>query len=78
KFLGIGIGNYKDYTNHYSSDQYYILKDNSILLLDQPENGYLKLLTEFGIIGFAISLLLILIPISKAMYTHLETGTNHF
>ena len=78
KFLGIGIGNYKDYANHYSSDQYYVLKDNSILLLDQPENGYLKLLTEFGIIGFVISFLLIIIPVSKALYAHLETRTNHF
>jgi len=29
KLLGVGIGNYKDYVNRYSSDQYYVLKDNS-------------------------------------------------
>jgi hypothetical protein len=77
KFLGIGIGNYKDYVNRYSSDQYYVLKDNTILLLDQPESGYLKILAELGAIGFAISLLLILIPVTKAIYAHLKTRMNY-
>jgi O-antigen ligase len=77
KLLGIGIGNYKDYINRYSPDQYYVLKDNTILLLDQPENGYLKILTEFGAIGFVASFLLIIIPVAKAIAAHLKTRNNY-
>ncbi len=53
--LGIGIGNYKDYVSRYVQDQYLVLEDE-IVFLDQPENGYLKILTEFG--GSAFSLFL--------------------
>ncbi|GGB20245.1 O-antigen ligase family protein [Puia dinghuensis] len=77
KLLGIGIGNYKDYVDRYSSDQYYVLKDNTILLLDQPESGYLKVLTEIGAIGFVVSFLLILLPVVKAVYAHLKRRDNY-
>jgi O-antigen ligase len=77
QLLGIGFGNYENYVNRYSSDQYYVLKDNTILLLDQPENGYLKVLTEIGAIGFVISFLLILLPVAKAIYAHLKRRGNY-
>ncbi|PWT73100.1 MAG: hypothetical protein C5B59_14270 [Bacteroidetes bacterium] len=77
KLLGIGAGNYKNYIDRHSVDQYYVLKDNTILLLDQPENGYLKILTEFGAIGFFLSFLLIVIPVIKGIHIHLKTKANH-
>jgi O-antigen ligase len=57
--LGIGIGNYKDYVSRYAQDQYLVL-ENEIVFLDQPENGYLKILTEFGAPGFLVVFALIL------------------
>jgi O-antigen ligase len=57
--LGIGIGNYQDYVSRYSQDQYLVL-DDEIIFLDQPENGYLKILTEFGAPAFLIVFALIL------------------
>jgi len=75
--LGIGFGNYKNYVERYSADQYYVLADGGILMLDQPENGYLKVLTEAGFFGFIISLLLIIIPIAKAVYFHFTLKKNY-
>jgi hypothetical protein len=77
QFLGIGIGNYKDYVERYSSDQYYVLEDNSILVMDQPENGYLKILTEAGLLGFMISFLFIILPVAKALYGHFAVKKNY-
>jgi O-antigen ligase len=59
--LGIGVGNYKDYVSRYSQDQYLVL-ENEIIFLDQPENGYLKILTEFGGPAFLVAFILILGP----------------
>jgi len=58
-FLGIGVGNYQNYVTRYSQDQYLILEDE-IIFLDQPENGYLKILTEFGAPAFIVAFALIL------------------
>jgi O-antigen ligase len=58
-FLGIGIGNYKDYVSLYAQDQYLVL-ENDVVFLDQPENGYLKILTEFGGPGFLVVFALII------------------
>jgi O-antigen ligase len=77
KFLGIGIGNYKNYVTAYSPDQYLILENNEILILDQPENGYLKLLTELGIFGFITFFLLLIIPIAKVFYSHFAEAKNY-
>ncbi len=76
-FLGIGIGNYKDYVERYSLDQYYVLEDNGILIMDQPENGYLKILTETGLLGFIIAFLFIIIPMAKAIYSHFTVKKNY-
>ncbi|HLK28115.1 MAG TPA: O-antigen ligase family protein [Puia sp.] len=77
QLLGIGLGNYKDYVERYSADQYYVLEDGSILILDQPENGYLKVLTEAGIIGSVIALLFLIMPIGRALYSHLVVRKNY-
>jgi O-antigen ligase len=58
-FLGIGIGNYKDYVSRYVQDQYLVL-ENEVVFLDQPENGYLKILTEFGGPAFLVVFALII------------------
>ncbi len=74
--LGIGIGNYQSFVKYYSSDQYFILNDNEILYFDQPENGYLKILVEYGIIGFIIVLLLILIPVLRSVIAYIMGYQN--
>jgi O-antigen ligase len=61
-FLGIGVGNYQDYVSRYAQDQYLILEDE-VIFLDQPENGYLKILTEFGAPAFLVAFAFILGPV---------------
>ena len=64
-FLGIGIGNYANYVSVHNPDQFWI-SDNRITYFSHPESGYLKFLTEFGIIGFILVISLLLFPIIKA------------
>jgi O-antigen ligase len=74
-FLGIGVGNYKDYVSRYSQDQFLVLEDE-IIWLDQPENGYLKILTEFGAPGFFVVFTLILGPVIGAMRAWFKHQTD--
>ncbi|WP_207514966.1 O-antigen ligase family protein [Longitalea luteola] len=74
-FLGIGIGNYKDYVSKFSQDQYLILEDE-IVFLDQPENGYLKILTEFGAPGFIVVFALILGAVVGAVRAWIKKQAN--
>lgn len=74
-FLGIGIGNYQDYVSRYSQDQFLVLEDE-IIFLDQPENGYLKILTEFGAPGFFVAFSLILGPMFGAMRAWFKQQTD--
>jgi O-antigen ligase len=74
-FLGIGIGNYKDYVSRFSQDQYLILEDE-IVFLDQPENGYLKILTEFGAPGFLVVFALILGAVVGAIRAWIKRQAN--
>lgn len=74
-FLGIGIGNYKDFVSRYSQDQFLIL-ENEIVWLDQPENGYLKILTEFGAPAFFVAFTLILGPVIGAMRAWFKHQTD--
>ena len=64
--LGIGIGNYQDYVSIHAQHQYWILNDD-YMYMDHPESGYLKLLTEYGIFGFIIVLMLLFRPVYKAL-----------
>jgi O-antigen ligase len=74
-FLGIGIGNYKDYVSRYAQDQYLVL-ENEIVFLDQPENGYLKILTEFGGPGFLVVFALILGAVIGALRGWVKKQTD--
>jgi O-Antigen ligase len=74
--FGIGIGNYLDFVMIHDQEQYAVLNDEIIYFL-QPENGYLKLLTEFGIIAFSIFMLFILIPVVRAIVMYLRNKFDH-
>ena len=69
---GIGIGNYANYVSVHNPDQYWI-DDNVITFFDHPESGYLKLLTEYGAIGFLVILLIILIPLYKGITLYFKS-----
>ena len=65
--LGIGSGNYLEYTMKHNPGQYFELENNEIMYFDQPENGYLKILVEFGFIGFIAFLIIIISPIFSSL-----------
>ena len=71
-FFGIGLGNYANYVSVHNPDQYWI-SDNEITLYDHPESGYLKLLTEFGIVGFLAAMFFILKPIFEGIAMYFKT-----
>ena len=72
---GIGIGNYANYVSAHNPDQYWI-NDNVITFFDHPESGYLKLLTEYGIFGFFIILLMIITPLFKGILLYFRAQQN--
>ncbi len=65
-FVGIGTGNYQSYVKRYEQD-HYLESEGQIYYFDQPENGYLKVLVEFGYPGFIAFLLLIISPVIGAV-----------
>jgi O-antigen ligase len=71
-FFGIGLGNYANYVSLHNPDQYWI-SDNEVTLYDHPESGYLKLLTEFGLIGFVAAMLFIVKPIYGGIAMYFKT-----
>jgi O-antigen ligase len=73
--LGIGIGNYQNYVMKHAQDQYWVLND-VVFYYDHPESGYLKILTEFGIIGFIITVLFILVPITSSVIAYFRRQNN--
>jgi hypothetical protein len=74
-YFGIGNGNFQKHTQHYVQGLY--LDDEfEYIYFDQPENGYLKILSEFGFIGFGIFLLFFLTPITKALILNLKNNFN--
>ena len=74
-YLGIGIGNYQDYVSMYAQDQYLVLEDE-IIFLDQPENGYLKILTEYGGPAFLVAFVLIIGSAVGAMRAWVKKQTD--
>ena len=73
-FFGIGGGNYQRFIEYYSYDQYFIY-ENGIEYFDQPENGYLKILVEYGLLGFGVFALFFLLPIATGIKRRI--GTLH-
>lgn len=71
-FFGIGMGNYANYVSIHNPDQYWI-SDNDITFFDHPESGYLKLLTEFGLIGFLAVMLFIIKPMYTGIVLYFKT-----
>lgn len=63
--LGIGAENYQAYVTKHIQDQYLEILPGEFMYFDQPENGYLKILVEYGFIGFTIFLLFIILPFIK-------------
>jgi O-antigen ligase len=71
-FFGIGLCNYANYVSIHNPDQYW-MSDNEITLYDHPESGYLKMLTEFGLIGFLAAMLFIIKPIYTGVQQYFKT-----
>ena len=71
-FFGIGMGNYANYVSIHNPDQYWI-SDNDVTFFDHPESGYLKLLTEFGLIGFLAVMFFIIKPIYTGIVLYFKT-----
>jgi O-antigen ligase len=71
-YFGIGIGNYAAYVSEHNPDQYWVAS-NVYTAYDHPESGYLKILVEFGSIGFLAFFGLIVIPIVKGVKHYLKT-----
>lgn len=63
---GIGIGNYAHYVSLHNPDQFW-WSDNVYAYFDHPESGYLKFLTEMGLIGFLSIFILVLLPVYHAI-----------
>lgn len=75
-FLGIGIGNLVDnYIAKYSIGGYFFM-GNEIVYYG-PENGYLQLLIEFGLLGFIFVFFLILIPVVNAIRSYLRSHNSN-
>lgn len=55
--LGIGLGNFENYTSKYNQSLYLEAEPGVFIYFTQPENGYLKILVEHGVLAFAIFLL---------------------
>ena len=61
--MGVGVNNYREYAKLHAQDQFILVDDNEIMFLDFPENGYLKIMVEFGLFAALILLFLLIGPI---------------
>lgn len=60
--LGIGLGNFQSYTTKYNQDLYLEVSPREFEYFTQPENGYLKILVEHGVLAFIIFCLFFIMP----------------
>lgn len=75
--FGIGLNNYRSYVSIYKPDQLWVA-NHEVISYDQPESGYLRVLTETGILGFICMFTIILIPIFKLTTAFIkEKDTNY-
>lgn len=70
--LGIGTGNYQNYVIRHAQGQYLEVADGQLVYFDQPENGYLKIMSETGFIGFFIFTLFLIVPLMKGLIFYLK------
>lgn len=63
--LGIGIGNYQNYVSLHMQNQYWEYFGTKEYM-DHPESGYLKILSEWGILAFILGISFIVRPIGVA------------
>lgn len=64
--FGIGLGNYHNYISVHFPDQVWgIDPAGQPIYFDHPESGYLKFLTENGIVGFGAVMLILVMPVVK-------------
>jgi len=70
--LGIGSGNYQNFVIRHAQGQYLELTDGQLVYFDQPENGYLKIMSELGFIGFGIFVLFLLVPLFKGFINYIK------
>ncbi|MCX2740978.1 O-antigen ligase family protein [Pontibacter anaerobius] len=70
--FGIGLGNYRNYISVYYPEQVWLV-EGELVYYDHPESGYLKILTEVGLLGFSSVALIIIISISRAFRVYLST-----
>ena len=70
--LGIGSGNYQNYVIRHAQGQYLEVADGQLVYFDQPENGYLKIMSELGFIGFGIFVLYLIVPLIKGLVFYIK------
>ncbi len=70
--LGIGSGNYQNYVIRHAQGQYLEVADGQLVYFDQPENGYLKIMSELGFIGFGIFVLFLVVPLIKGFLFYIK------
>lgn len=71
--LGIGIGNHHNYILEHSNTGYYLLNDNEKVFYG-TESGYLQVLIEYGIFGFLIFMMFVMIPLTRGFKSFFSTG----
>jgi O-antigen ligase len=76
-YWGIGLGNYGKYVFLHYPDQIWMI-NNELSSFDQPESGYLLILTEMGALGFASIFLFVLIPIIQSFFNFFKTKDLNF
>ena len=76
-YWGIGLGNYGKYVFLHYPDQIWMI-NNEISSFDQPESGYLLILTEMGALGFISMFAFVLVPIIQSFYYYLKTKDLNF
>lgn len=75
--FGIAPGNYANYVSVHNPDQFWMF-DNEVTYYDHPESGYLKLLTEYGGVGFVAIMLMIILPMVFSLINYLKLRDTSF
>lgn len=70
--LGIGMNNYFEYVKLHSQDQYLMVDNDEIMFLSAPENGYIKLMAEFGFFAFLFFISFIVFPVINVVHKFLK------